>query len=245
MPSLSARFASQIRLLAPAVALLLLTCTDAVAVHEPVIDIDMDAASYVPCIGVELALASVDGQHFDGLSYYYPLPDDLCVVPEVASSLGFRVSVGVRRIDPPLHFLGANYSRSTHEGTWFGLPQPVVSQTVLVGGRYISSQPWPVRPYVFAGFGLRRLSIEDAHYHDGSPSAFVADLNLQGFGGEVGIGVEYPVSRHLILTAALRGEAFSLSQASSNGLANQSFQLSGLLARGISVSGGLEVVLAF
>ncbi len=241
----STRFPTRIGLLVPTLVLVLLTSTDAIGVHEPVISIDMDAESYVPSVGVELALASVGGRHFDGLSYYYPRPDDLCAVPEVTSSLGFRVSLGVRRIDPPLHFLGASYSWSTHEGTWFGLPQPVASHTVLVGGRYISSLPWLVRPYVFGGFGLRQLNVEDAHYHDGSPSAFVADLSLQGFGGELGIGAEYPVSQHVIVTVALRAEAFSLSQASSDGLANQSFQLDGLLERGIRVSSGLEVMLAF
>jgi hypothetical protein len=215
------------------------------AVHEPTMGIDMDASSYVPAIAVELEAASIAGPDFDGRTYFYPQSNDLCVIPEVFGALGFRASFGVRRIDPPLHFLGVTYALSRHDAEWLGFPQDVLSQTITVGGKLISDQPWPVRPYVSAAFGSRWLRVGDAHYHGGSPGAYVADLTLQGFGGEVGVGAEYPVSDRVTLTAALRGEAFWEPHAGSNGPGNLSFTLNGLLSRGLRVSGGVEFLLPF
>jgi hypothetical protein len=229
----------------PAVLLLIVPAATAAPLWVGSDDQSDDAASYATYVTVDLTHCSIGGDHFDGRTYYYPESTDLCAVPEVDGAAGFRVGVGVRRVHAPFHALGASYSQSSHEGSWYWMSKGVESRTLLLEGKLFMGQPPGIQPYFVAGAGMRWLRVEDGHYHDSESQVFVADTTLWGLGGKIGAGAEYPVSPHVVLCAGADFEVFSLSQVASEGPGLRGMSVVGLLQLGVSLSAGVGVNLAF
>jgi len=157
--------------------------------------------------------SSISGPEIDGQGYFQPNSADLFVMPRASGGLGFRVGAGARY---ERYKIGLLYCQSDHDGDWFNLPKGLTRRAVMVDGAVLMS-PWgEVRPHLRGALGSEWLAVERAYYHQDELGALVGDVVYFGFGVEVGVGLEYPLTPHLALAGGIGAHVFSLVGVSSD-----------------------------
>jgi hypothetical protein len=134
---------------------------------------------------------TLDGESFDGLTYYREVGgDEIAILPKLDAQKMFRGLLGYRG---PNAAIEVSYQRTSHDGVFLGGTGKATFQQVSVDGRYFFLTRTRIQPYFLIGGGFPWLTVKDGSFLEDHPEAGVGDGNFNGFAlnSELGITL-YP-----------------------------------------------------
>ena len=117
---------------------------------------------------------TLDGQTFDGLTYYQEVDgDEIALLPKLDRQMMFKGILGYRYEKAAFEF---SYQRTSHNGTFGeGGTGEATFQQLNVDARLFFRSHARVQPYVLAGVGFPWLTIKDGSFLENQPEAGVGN----------------------------------------------------------------------
>jgi opacity protein-like surface antigen len=135
---------------------------------------------------------TLDGQSFDGFTYYQEVDgDEIALLPKLDRQKMFKGILGYRYEKAAFEF---SYERTSHNGT-FGEDGTgkATFQQLNADVRFFFLSHARVQPYVLAGAGFPWLTIKDGSFLENQPDAGVGDGRFRGYALNTEVGVTvYP-----------------------------------------------------
>jgi hypothetical protein len=134
---------------------------------------------------------TLDGETFDGLTYYREIDgDEIAILPKLDKQHMFRGILGYRYEKVAIEL---SYERTSHNGSFFEGTGKATFQQVNVDGRFFFLTHGRVQPYLLVGGGIPWLTIKDGSFLEDEPERGLGDGTFNGFAlnTEVGMTV-YP-----------------------------------------------------
>ena len=135
---------------------------------------------------------TLDGDTFDGLTYYREIDgDEIALLPKLDKQKMFRGILGYRGERAALEF---SYERTSHNGA-FGdvIAGKATFQQFNIDGRFFFLTHARIQPYFLAGAGFPFLTIKDGSFLEDEPDAGLGDGSFKGYALNSEIGVTaYP-----------------------------------------------------
>jgi Outer membrane protein beta-barrel domain len=138
---------------------------------------------------------TLDGETFDGLTYYQEVGgDEIALLPKLDKQGMFRGILGYRGEKAAIEL---SYERANHNGTFGeGGTGKATFQQVNVDSRFFFLTHARIQPYVLLGGGFPWLTIRDGSFLENEPEAGVGDGTFRGFALNTEVGVTvYPHPR--------------------------------------------------
>lgn len=135
---------------------------------------------------------TLDGETFDGLTYYQEVDgDEIAILPKLDKQRMFRGILGYRGEKAAIEL---SYERATHNGTFGeGGTGKGTFQQVNVDARFFFLTHGRVQPSVLVGGGFPWLTIRDGSFLENQPEAGLGDGTFRGFALNTEVGVTvYP-----------------------------------------------------
>jgi Outer membrane protein beta-barrel domain len=135
---------------------------------------------------------TLDGETFDGLTYYQEVGgDEIALLPKLDKQGMFRGILGYRGEKAAIEL---SYERANHNGTFGeGGTGKATFQQVNVDARFFFLTHARIQPYVLLGSGFPWLTIRDGSFLENEPEAGFADGTFRGFALNTEVGVTvYP-----------------------------------------------------
>lgn len=138
---------------------------------------------------------TLDGETFDGLTYYQEVGgDEIAILPKLDRQRMFRGILGYRGERAAIEL---SYERSNHNGAWGdGGTGRATFQQVNVDARFFFLTHARIQPYVLVGGGIPWLTIKDGSFLEDEPEAGLGDGSFNGYALNTEVGVTvYPHPR--------------------------------------------------
>ena len=135
---------------------------------------------------------TLDGETFDGLTYYQEVGgDEIAILPKLDKQKMFRGILGYRGEKAAIEF---SYERTNHNGAFGeGGTGKATFQQMNVDGRFFFLTHARVQPYFLVGAGFPRLTIKDGSFLENQPEAGLGDGTFNGYALNTEVGVTvYP-----------------------------------------------------
>jgi hypothetical protein len=135
---------------------------------------------------------TLDGETFDGLTYYQQVGgDEIAILPKLDKQRMFRGVLGYRGEKAAIEF---SYERTNHNGAFGeGGTGKATFQQVNVDSRFFFLTDARIQPYVLVGGGFPWLTIRDGSFLENQPEAGLGDGTFRGFALNTEVGVTvYP-----------------------------------------------------
>jgi opacity protein-like surface antigen len=149
-----------------------------------------------PFVGLSAVYASLGGD-FDGHSTFTASNgNEVDVVPKISDGFGGRIAGGYRFT----HFaVEAAFQITGHDAEWNGRSNDVTCYSMELAGRWFTPTFWDrLRPSVMAGLVIPWLDVKNGSTGpNGSGGTSTDTATYSGYGANVGIGLDYLVTRHL------------------------------------------------
>ena len=153
---------------------------------------------------LELNSTSIEGDDFDGLTYYES-SDFIAVVPTVPSGNGFRLAFGFQSAGQPFAFEFA-YARSSHDGKFGGYDAKSTLNGISMEGQWHFHNKGVFQPFIDAGLAFSWLSAKDAYL---DVSMTVKDVSYRGLTPYLGAGARFFVAPSVALVGGIDREFHS------------------------------------
>ncbi len=134
---------------------------------------------------------TLDGESFDGLTYYQEVGgDEIALLPKLDQQSMFRGILGYRYERAAIEL---SYERTSHNGAFAEATGKATFQQVNLDARYFFLTRARIQPYVLVGGGIPWLTIKDGSFLENEPEGSVGDGTFNGvaLNTEVGVTV-YP-----------------------------------------------------
>jgi hypothetical protein len=135
---------------------------------------------------------TLDGETFDGLTYYQEEDgDEIAILPKLDKQRMFRGILGYRGEKAAIEF---SYERANHNGTFGeGGTGKATFQQVNVDARFFFLTQARVQPYALVGGGFPWLTVKDGSFLESQPEAGLGDGTFRGYALNTEVGVTvYP-----------------------------------------------------
>ena len=134
---------------------------------------------------------TLDGESFDGLTYYQEIGgDEIALLPKLDKQHMFRGILGYRYERAALEL---SYERTSHNGSFDGVIGKATFQQVNIDARYFFLTSARIQPYVLVGGGIPWLTIQEGSFLEDEPEGGVGDGTFNGFALNTEFGVTvYP-----------------------------------------------------
>jgi hypothetical protein len=134
---------------------------------------------------------TLDGETFDGLTYYQEIDgDEIAILPKLDKQKMFRGILGYRGERAALE---VSYERTHHNGAFGGGIGKATFQQLNVDGRFFFLTGTRVQPYVLVGAGFPWLTIKDGSFLNNQSEAGLGDGSFNGYAVNTEVGVTvYP-----------------------------------------------------
>jgi hypothetical protein len=137
---------------------------------------------------------TLDGESFDGLTYYQEIDgDEIAILPRLDKQNMFRGILGYRAEKAAIEL---SYERTSHNGTFGEGTGQATFQQVNVDGRFFFLTRARIQPYLLVGAGIPWLTIKDGSFLENQPESGAGDGTFNGFALNTEVGVTvYPHPR--------------------------------------------------
>ena len=135
---------------------------------------------------------TLDGQTFDGLTYYREIGgDEIALLPKLDKQKMFRGIIGHRYEKAALEL---SYERTSHNGAFGDVGTGKATfQQVNVNTRFFFLTSGRIQPYMLLGGGFPWLTIKDSSFLANEPEAGIGDGRFKGYALNTEVGVTvYP-----------------------------------------------------
>ena len=135
---------------------------------------------------------TLDGETFDGLTYYQQIGgDEIAILPKLDKQRMFRGIVGYRYEKAAIEL---SYERANHQGVFGdGGTGTATFQQINLDARYFFVTQGRIQPYVLVGGGFPWLTVKDGSFLENQPEAGVGDGSFRGYSLNTEVGVTvYP-----------------------------------------------------
>ena len=142
--------------------------------------------------GSFVPMFTLDGETFDGFSYYQEIDgDEIAILPKLDKQMMFRGILGFRYEKAAIEL---SYERTNHNGVFAEVGTGTATfQQVNIDGRFFFLTHARVQPYLLVGGGFPWLTIKDGSFLENQPEAGVGDGTFNGFALNTEVGVTvYP-----------------------------------------------------
>jgi hypothetical protein len=121
---------------------------------------------------------TLDGETFDGLTYYQEVGgDEIAILPKLDKQRMFRGILGYRGEKAAIEF---SYERTNHNGSFGeGGTGKATFQQVNVDSRFFLTDT-RIQPYFLVGGGFQWLTVRDGSFLENQPEAGLGDGTFRG-----------------------------------------------------------------
>ena len=117
-----------------------------------------------------------------------------------------------------------------------------LSRRISLDARFYARRHSRLQPYVKLGAGMDWLDVEDGYYRVGDVHG---DVLYWGFAGTAGVGADYVLSRHVVLTGGASYHVCFFRQASSNAVYRTEILLDPFVEHGLDACVSAAVMYHF